>query len=199
MANLGALTFSAAQIALMNRATIRAPRQFGGMVPAVVVKERHTDRLEVTSHPVERGAQIADHAIQQPAEVTLEVGWSSSPPAEGLTLLPQPASSTMEEIYQQLLRLQSQRVLCDVQTGKRFYKGMLLVEISVTTEKETEAVLMATCLFRQLILATTVTLSLAPPAGGRPANPGSALPVSNNGTKQLLPGDSYPATPQAGP
>ncbi len=53
-------------------------RKIGLLVPDVVISEKHQDTLEITEHPVELGAEIADHAYKRPAEVTMEVGFSSS-------------------------------------------------------------------------------------------------------------------------
>lgn len=57
-------------------------RKMGGTLPDIiataVVEEHHRDRLEITSHPVEIGAAISDHAYLQPPEVTITLGWSNS-------------------------------------------------------------------------------------------------------------------------
>lgn len=47
------------------------------------IEELHTDDLEITEHPVEQGANIADHAFKRPAEVVLKLAWSNSPPSSG--------------------------------------------------------------------------------------------------------------------
>jgi hypothetical protein len=53
------------------------------IIAHATVEERHHDELEVTDHPVEQGAMINDHAFKRPAEVTLHLGWSNSPPSPG--------------------------------------------------------------------------------------------------------------------
>lgn len=199
MADALNLALSATQIALMNRALVRPPRRFGALIPAVVVRERHADRLDVTQHPVERGTQIADHAIKMQAEVVIEAGWSNSPKGELLNLVPTQPLVDIHEIYQQLLRLQSTLTLSDIQTGKRFYTGMLLVDLQVTTDATTESALMATATFRQIVMATTTTLMLGAGATARSSTPATSTPVLNGGSKQLQPPNYYPATPQAGP
>lgn len=45
----------------------------------VTIEEVHTDELEITDHPVQQGAAIADHAFKLPAEVVIKMGWSNSP------------------------------------------------------------------------------------------------------------------------
>ncbi|WP_345892214.1 phage baseplate protein, partial [Pantoea ananatis] len=39
-------------------------RKIDVMVPSVVVSEKHSDTLEITSHPVEVGAAVNDHAYK---------------------------------------------------------------------------------------------------------------------------------------
>lgn len=52
----------------------------GGLFKAdAVLEEMHTDRMEITDHPIEQGANIADHAFKRPAEVQLKFAWSNSP------------------------------------------------------------------------------------------------------------------------
>lgn len=45
----------------------------------ITLRELHHDELEITEHPVEQGAAIADHAYKRPAEVIIECAWSNSP------------------------------------------------------------------------------------------------------------------------
>lgn len=53
------------------------------IIAHATIEERHHDELEVTDHPVEQGAMITDHAYKRPAEITLHLGWSNSPPSPG--------------------------------------------------------------------------------------------------------------------
>lgn len=48
-----------------------------------VVEEHHHDELEITEHPVEQGAAIADHAFKRPAELIIRCLWSDSPSSPG--------------------------------------------------------------------------------------------------------------------
>ncbi len=47
-------------------------------IPQVTIEEIHHDELEITEHPIERGAAIGDHAYKKPAEVTINCAWSNS-------------------------------------------------------------------------------------------------------------------------
>lgn len=53
------------------------------IIAQAVIEEEHIDTLEITEHPVEQGASIADHAFKRPAEVVLHLGWSNSPSSSG--------------------------------------------------------------------------------------------------------------------
>lgn len=49
----------------------------------ITIEEIHHDELEITEHPVEQGAAIADHAFKRPAEVIIRCMWSNSPGGPG--------------------------------------------------------------------------------------------------------------------
>ncbi len=53
------------------------------LLPQVTLEEVHHDELEITDHPVERGAVISDHAFKRPAEVVIRCAWSNSPSKPG--------------------------------------------------------------------------------------------------------------------
>jgi hypothetical protein len=50
-------------------------------IPQATIEERGTDDLDITDHPVEQGANIADHAYKRPCEVVVKMAWSNSPSA----------------------------------------------------------------------------------------------------------------------
>lgn len=56
----------------------KSTRKIGPIVAGITVRERHTDTLEITEHPVEQGAAISDHVYKRPASVVIEVSWSNS-------------------------------------------------------------------------------------------------------------------------
>lgn len=56
---------------------------FNDIVAQAVLEEHHTDQVEVTEHPIEQGAAIADHAFKRPAEVIVRMAWSNSPSSPG--------------------------------------------------------------------------------------------------------------------
>ena len=133
-------------------------RQIGLVIPDVVTRESHEDALTITSHPVEKGATISDHAWLTPATVSMDIGfssggslvdfWDTAQFGVGYGLSP-------TEIYQNLLEMQKSRNLLDVMTGKRLYSNMLISSLSVTTAPSSEHVLFATLKLTEVIIADT--------------------------------------------
>ncbi|EMA1800174.1 hypothetical protein SD377_000777 [Cronobacter turicensis] len=139
-------------------------RKIGLIVPDVVVTEKHNDTLEITEHPVENGAPVADHAFKRPPELIMEVGFSGG--GSLLDLLDTSsigisAGLSPKEVYQQLLDLQESRVPFDVVTGKRLYNNMLIRVLDVTTDRTSENVLMATLTLRGVNITSTQRISVA--------------------------------------
>lgn len=183
------------------------------LVAHATLEEVHTDEIEITAHPVERGAQISDHAIIQPKVVVIRCAWSNSPstnpgllgaaigaasvfaPVTGRvvgalqtinaakSLLSGDAPDQVKAIYKQLLELQSSRIPFTVYTGKRKYETMLFKSLSVTTDGDSENALLLTAVCRQVIIASTQTVRM-------PMNPNAMkyrelTPLSNTGQRQL--------------
>lgn len=148
--SLGSLVATGAGLFFNYAQNIIAPQrriaEFSGFV---VTEETATDSLEITEHPVQKGACIADHAYVKPAEVSVNFMYGV-------------ANGDLNEIYQQLLDLQSARELFSVTTGKRTYNDMLLKSLTQTTDKNTENVLSVTAEFRQIIVAEVETTTLPP-------------------------------------
>ena len=163
-------------------------RKIGLIVPSVVVSEKHSDTLEITEHPVEIGAAVADHAYKRPSEVVMEVGF-----AGGGSLLDFVDTSSIglslglspQETYQELLGLQNSRIPFDVVTGKRLYSNMLIRALEVTTDKTTENVLSAVLTLREVLITQTQQITVANKSDMKDGASTSA--VANAGTKTTKP------------
>jgi hypothetical protein len=164
-------------IAAANLATVllRRPRKIGIIVPNVVLEEVQVDDLEITEHPVERGAPISDHAYMKPCELVMRVGWSNSAPLQvlgvsvpflsrgiGTAVTSFGEKDYLTEVYRQLLELQRSREPFDVVTGKRIHRNMLIRTLSVTTDETTENVLMAQVRMREVIIVEAAARTVAP-------------------------------------
>lgn len=172
----------------------RSLRSLGGIVAQLVTEENHVDEMEVTNHPVEQGASITDHAFKLPSKLTLHYSWSSSPsPQPGLaglvpSVLPQSAQD-IRDVYNKLLTMQQNRQLCDVYTGKRSYKNMLITSIEHDETITSANALPLTIQLQELILVNTTTATTGGVSSGSTTAP--LGPVQHGGTFQLLPAPSY--------
>lgn len=156
-----------------------ASRNIGGIIAEVTVYEEATDELEITSHPVETGAQITDHAFAQPSTVTIQVGWSdASDQAQG----------DCRNVYNQLLALQKGRQPIDIVTGKRSYSNMLIRSLMTRTDQGLEHALLITAVCRQIILVSTSTTAV-------PSNDDQALPQKTGGVQAQGSVQAAPANP----
>ena len=64
---------------LLGRSRSISPMSGGdAVIPDVVISEMHADQVSVTSHPIDTGADVSDHAIMQASVVTCVFGWSDS-------------------------------------------------------------------------------------------------------------------------
>lgn len=166
-------------------AVTRYIAEIAGFVP---FEEHHSDILEITEHPVEQGAKVSDHAYKRPSQVTIKFGWSNS--SMGGTSGAShsgAASGQVAAIYQELLGLQAMREPFPVMTGKRLYQNMLMAELTVDTDKQTEHALMVTAIFKEVLLVTTNTIQVASVPASAQADPQATQATTNTGAKQLTP------------
>jgi hypothetical protein len=154
---------------------ITRPRAIGLLVPNVVVEENHRDELSVTEHPIERGAAISDHFYKRPAEVTMRAAWSNSSPFGDGT------ENYAQFMYDQLLRLQVSGEPFNLVTGKRLYRNMMMIQLQAQTDARFEYALMATAIFREVLIVDTQATTLPPQENQ--ALPEKTAPVIDNGTK----------------
>jgi hypothetical protein len=158
-------------------------RKIGSIQLDVTVSEKHSDTLEITQFPVLSGAVITDHAYKLPMQLTIKGGQGTGkgqyaygvnpesiitadiPNDNGQYAFEEDDSYTITggdinrpaRTYKDLLALQASREPFTVITGKRVYKNMLIKNLSVTTEQDTENVLMFTADLQEVIIVSTAT------------------------------------------
>ena len=176
------------------QATLFKPsRSFGGIVAQCVIEEHHTDEMEITSHPVELGANISDHAFLRPQELTVRMAWNASG-VQGLISNFQSISTgslgdPLQQFYNQLLDLQATRQPFAIVTAKRAYQNMLISSLSTMTDQSTANILMITARCRQVIIVQTMVTNI-PPRDVQ-ANPALTAPVINVGQQSLGPAKGF--------
>jgi hypothetical protein len=171
-----------------------ARRSIGGIVAQVTIDEQASDDVQITEHPVEQGAPIADHAFKRPSVVTIRAGWTRQYAWD---------LSAESGVYGLLLSWQAALLPFDVATGKRHYTNMLIERLQVTTDNHTEFALMATITCRQVIIVSTSTTTAAQTASssdGSQSNPSKTGGEKNSGDTGALQvgGGATLSTPVAG-
>lgn len=170
--------------------TVSPQRSIGGIAVQCTVREQHQDRVTKTRHPVEAGPSITDHVYNEPAVVIIEAGWSNSSPDAGGD------EGFVIDTYDSLLALKGQ--LLTVVTGKRTYQNppMVMVDLRVITDEESETALAVTATFEEMNLVTTQVATV--PDSSVQANPQKTGAVQNNGTIQAVPSAVVPAAAPTG-
>jgi hypothetical protein len=155
--------------------TIRPVRSIDAFTAYVVLDETGTDELEITEHPVQEGAVVADHAYLKPTTLGMRVVF-------GDDLQP------LEETYAQLLDLQALREPIDVVTGKRIYRSMLIRSLACTTDPTTENILAVSLALKEIIIVQVEVSSVPPRA--KQAQPAKTGGTQNAGAKSAQPDTS---------
>lgn len=136
-----------------------------------LISATHQDDVEVTDHPVEKGANITDHARRKPPTVTLE-GLVSNTPVNrtqqtrtlnllgGVTIVsntdadsPAGVQGISEETYQKLQALAEDRPLVTVATPRRTHKNMILTSLTAPEDSRTGDALRFTATFKNVRFA----------------------------------------------
>ncbi len=148
-------------------------RSIGPFTLFLTVEEVAHDELEITEHPVQRGAAITDHAFRKPARVTVRALFG-------------PQSGPLSDVYRQILALQGDDQgppqIFDVVTGKRVYRNMMLKALDQVTDNLTERVLAVTAELQEVRLVSVETVTV--PERSRQADPSTTGAIEEAGKKQ---------------
>lgn len=135
------------------------------LFPDVVTSEKQTDTLNIISHPVESGANIADHAYMSPSGLTMDIGFSGGGSLVDFydtSNLGLNVGLTPQESYQQLLDLQKNVTLLNIVTKNRLYNNMLITSLTVTTDSgKSGNALFASLVLTEVLITNTQTKSSA--------------------------------------
>lgn len=133
------------------------------IIPDVVVSEMHEDEVVVTEHPVDFGANIADHAYVKPATVVCTFGWSDSSMLINSVLSGSilRGVAQISDVYEAFLTLMRKRVPLSLSTGKRSYDCVIITKVREVTNVDTEAALKLEVHFREVIRTFAQVVSLS--------------------------------------
>lgn len=152
-------------------------RSIGPFTGYVCMDEDSNDELEITQHPVQRGAEITDHAYLKPATVSIR-----------FIYVPNITSTPLDQLYQELLTLQASREPFTIVTGKRVYQNMLFRSISVSTDVTKENILYVMGDFQQIIIVDVQQTNV--PVKSQQKIPQKTNSTSNLGDKKATPVDA---------
>lgn len=133
-------------------------RAIGPVALNVVLTEDHETSIEITSNPIETGAEVNDHAYITPKRVTLEF-----------------ADANAAATWNALIRFQESRVPFVLVTGLAVYRNMMVKGLKAKRDASFSRVLSGSAELQEVIIvdtagATAIGGTSFPPAG----NPGGA-------------------------
>ena len=131
-----------------------------------VLTEQHSRTSTISSHPVEGGAQVTDHIISEPAEVTIDGIVTNTPiyilasltapsPIEGS---PSPVEDRVGAAYDEIKRIHQQSELIEIVTALETYSDMAINSLTITRDVTTGNVLSLSITAREVTLVTTQSL-----------------------------------------
>lgn len=157
----------------------------GGYTVDAALSEDHNFDCEVTSFPVERGANITDHIRQLPKSVTIEGIVSDTPIGRagvvrsGVAALQEEglieAVPFSSEALDTLLAIQAKGEPVTITTSLKVYENMALEKLSVPRDASTGAALRFTATFTEIRIVENrrTRVRTATPAGQRKSRSGN--------------------------
>lgn len=156
-----------------------------------VLTERHSESVEITKHPVERGVSPTDHARLQPQKLQVEGvlsntaatreeqlrrGGESKPGEAG-------AANTTANALRDLL---SARRPVVVSTSTKFYSEMVMTSLEMPRDSRTGDAVRFVANFEQIVFVSTQAIRLRDQLAGRLANPEKPVGVTDLGLRQPI-------------
>ena len=140
------------------------------------VNHQHT--TVITSHPVQSGADISDHAYVEPVSLTIQLIMSDATPKDQIVdklsenYYRNNAQTRSIGAYKILRELQKQKRVFDVSTKFETYSNMMISSIVVSESSETVNALDATISLKQILIANEkyVKVSTRPQTTGDSSN-----------------------------
>lgn len=151
----------------------------GGYFFDAVLKVDHESKLTITSHPVETGANIADHAYLEPESISIDIGMSDTCASYINGQFEQKYTRSVSA-FDTLKQLQKDRVPLSVHTRLKTYQNMLIENIIVPDDYTSLFALKATVTLTEIITVNTNTVYVDNVSSKRPQTTGK----TNKGTVQ---------------
>jgi len=155
-------------MALVASGIIRPPRLVGSSLKTIddqimtfdaMITENPSFTAELTSHPVEDGADVTDHFRRNPDKLTMVVFITNTP------ILPEQQGIPDRDIqiFEDLLRdIWAVGEPLTVITGLRTYENMVLLEVSTTRDPSTGQALSINLNFQEIVFANQARVPVPP-------------------------------------
>lgn len=132
----------------------------GGLFFDAVVHVDTEEQLTITSHPVQNGTNISDHAFREPTRITMEIKMSdamaSRYPGQFNTAYTKSVSA-----YRRLLDLQRSRIPFSVLTRLGSYQNMLIENIGAPDDPTMLYGLTCTVAMREVLVASVAVTKVS--------------------------------------
>lgn len=191
----------------------RTPKwPIGGMYFDGIMRTEHSARVRLTQYPVQTGAVMTDHAIVEPAELSIEImmtdaatstyvstdpilnafylaarGMESYSNARWLMGKGQPVTNTGKnrgiEAWEKLRLMQISRVPMTVETRLQTYENMIIEELTVPDDAKTMNALKCTVRLREVIFADVSEVATS-------ARAAATAPESSSGNEPVDTGEN---------
>lgn len=149
--------------------------------------EKHSEAVELTKHPVSRGADPADHARVQPQKVAIDglLSNTSTSPQEqikrGGPSAPGDAGAGLA-LMNQLRDLLRERRVVTISTSTAFYQDMMMTSLELPVDAKTGDAVRFSATFERVVFVSTEAVRLSKAA--RPRDQTKPVVKVDQGKKQ---------------
>lgn len=175
------------QVPLVMTATNPQTQQTTAYVFDVIIKNDHSQEVEVTQNPVQTGAAITDNAFVIPPKLTAEIIMSDAMQAFTLGQWANAPSKSVSA-FETLQSIQASLIPVQISTRLRSYDNMMITHVRAEETARTKYGLRAWVTFQQIFTATVSITNLSSSSN---SNINSAIPQStlntNGGQVQTIP------------
>jgi len=151
--------------------------KIGDLLFDAILKTDHSSKVTATSHPIESGASISDHAFVEPVEISIELAVSDSERNRGTF----GSGNRSVKAFQELIELQTSRKLITVVTRLKTYHNMLILSVSAPDDYTTMNAFRAVVILREIPVVSTSRVSVTARASSTQVQKTGS---TNSGAKQ---------------
>jgi hypothetical protein len=155
----------------------------GTLIPDCSLEETHEDKVQVTTHPVEVGANSSDHAFVLPRQLQMKIAFADY---KGTGSDRNTGHSRVK--YEELLSLLRKRDPLSIETQRQSYSNMLVTGVSVSVDQKTASGILAVVHLTEIRQAEALAnVIVKPTPANAQSDPQSTQPVTDLGRQVPTP------------